>query len=81
MAMKVDFLYPFDKGFFGKTLLAGAQDNAVRNPLLKRVMPDSISDFMKHFENKMYKHSLERAPKADTYEVSEPVVMFPDMIP
>ena len=42
MAMKVDFLYPFDKGFFGKTLLAGAQDNAVQKSSLKKVMPDSI---------------------------------------
>ena len=46
MAMKVDFLYPFDKGFFGKTLLAGAQDNAVQKSSLKKVMPDSISDCM-----------------------------------
>lgn len=80
MTIKVDiFMNQFDKGFFGKKLLSYA-DKSVDSQPVKRVLPDSVSDLMKYFEQKMCKNVLERAPKMDTYEAPEDIVMFPDII-
>lgn len=67
MAPRVDFLYQFDKGFFGKTLLSTAQIKSGKNIHPTKVISDSISDFNKYFESK-FLNTLEKTPKTDAFE-------------
>lgn len=80
MSVKVDYFYPFSKGFFGKTLSAQKNNKLVNEPVLNKVKPDSISDFSKHFENKMTQHCLERAPKVDAFQIEKEPELFPNMM-
>ncbi|MCM1338699.1 MAG: hypothetical protein NC191_03410 [Muribaculaceae bacterium] len=67
MAPKVNVLYPFDKGFFGGTLMKASSSSNIRPG--KAAMLDSVSDFTKHFEDLITKQfQLEKAPKADKFE-------------
>ena len=65
MIRNVDFLYPFDKGFFGQNLL-NAKKIMPKNIIPSKFKPDSIDDFLKYFDEKMFRRaSLERTPKSD----------------
>lgn len=81
MAAKIDFLYPFDKGFFGKTMRNSTPFETAKQTAYKKVMPDTLSDFMRHFEMKMKQQTFERVPQKDTYEPLPLPKMFPDMVP
>lgn len=67
MSFKVDFLYPFDKGFFGKTLSAWSKSHAGEGIKPYKIEMSSIDDFNKHFADKFFEHRLERTPETDKY--------------
>ncbi len=69
MAPKVDFLYPFDKGFFGETLFTRTKKN-IKDFKPSKITRDSIDDFVEYFDNKLFNFSqkLERSPMTDTVE-------------
>lgn len=81
MSVKVDYFYPFSKGFFGKTLSGSKNNKLLKEPVLEKVMPDSTSDFSKHFENKIVQQYLERSPKVDVVQIEDVPELFPNMIP
>ncbi len=80
MAYKVDFLYPFDKGFFGKTL-ADSANKAVKIDNPSNLKMDSVDDLVKHFKDECIRCAFERSPKVDSFEVKpvENVIAFPNV--
>ncbi len=69
MAPKVDFLYPFDKGFFGSSLLAASKHTPSGKVQKAERLMDSVSDFTKHIEDMIIsKLKLEKSPKSDVFE-------------
>lgn len=72
MAPKIDFLYPFDKGFFGKTLLS-SKTVLPKNYRPSKLKWDSVDDIIKYFDNKMFKQRLTRSPKTDIVEIQPTV--------
>lgn len=76
MSKHINIFYQMDKGFFGKTMSAFSS-NANKTAKNVKVMPDSISDFCRHFETKVLNHKLERIPNKDTLE--REAVSIPEM--
>lgn len=63
MYTKINIFYPFDKGFFGKTL-SGSAGNAVKKvKSANSKVFDSVDDFVHHFQLEMMK---KQAPKASS---------------
>ena len=81
VASKIDYFYPFSKGFFGKTLLGQKQNVIEKKVLFMNVTHDSLSDFMKHFDDKIWKQNLERSPKTDIVKLEKIPKLFPNMVP
>lgn len=67
MAPKIDFLYPFDKGFFGKNLSA-SKSVLQKNYRPSKLKFDSIDDMTKYFDNEMFQQRLTGSPKTDIVE-------------
>lgn len=66
---KVNLFYPFDKGFFGKTLMS-PMERVIKHGKPSKVEMSSIDDFNKHFADKLFRSVLERTPKADVYDTA-----------
>lgn len=75
MTPQVDFLYPFDKGFFGKTLYKMAKENT-KDFKPSKITRDSIDDLVEYFDKKLFNYmpKLERSPRVDTVEKRTTVV-------
>ena len=80
MSYKVNIFYPFDKGFFGKTLTSSNRVSAQLESH-SNLKLDSVDDMIKHFRDECVKYACERSPKADIYEPKslENVVDFPNV--
>lgn len=81
MSYKVNIFYPFDKGFFGKTLTTNNRA-AVKLEKSSNLQLDSADDFIKHFQDSCIKRRFERSPKSDSYESKQPtkeVIDFPNI--
>lgn len=65
---KVNLFYPFDKGFFGKTLMS-PMERVIKHGKPSKVEMSSIDDFNKYFADKLFHCPLERSPKADVLDV------------
>ncbi len=77
MSKHINIFYQMDKGFFGKTMSAFSS-NASKSSKKVKTLPDSISDFCKHFETKIKNNRLERMPNNDVLE--REAVSIPDML-
>jgi len=75
MAIKLNSLNPFDRGFFGKTMAAWAKINKTRGEMLNpsNLKMSSIDDFNKHFQDKLFPMKFERAPHSDNFSKAEKV--------
>ncbi|MBD5403352.1 hypothetical protein HDR58_11235 [bacterium] len=59
-------LYPFDKGFFGKTLMECPKNN-IKISQSSKFEHDSIDDLNRHFAMQLFNRSLEKTPVVDTF--------------
>ena len=79
MAPKVDFFYPFDKGFFGKTLAQAAKQPLPEGFIPSKLKLDSIDDLVKYFDSKLFSpQPLERSPKVDKVVIKQPLAANKD---
>lgn len=77
MSYKVNIFYPFDKGFFGKTLSTFKNEGA-KITQTTELKQDSVDDMIKYFKDKCVKMSFERTPFNDSYEAPIPIGRFKD---
>ncbi len=64
---KIDIFYPFDKGFFGKTLMTPIKDGLKAAREGSKIQLDSIDDLNHYFSQKLMKSNLERVPETEKF--------------
>lgn len=71
--IKTNTLNPFDKAFFGKTMIARARDLRNRGEFLNPTIlkSDCVDDLNHFFLNKMISKTLENSPVSDSFVKTE----------
>ncbi len=64
---KIDIFYPFDKGFFGKTLMTPIKEGLKVTREGSKLQLDSIDDLNHHFALQLMKSNLERVPETEKF--------------
>lgn len=75
---KIDIFYPFDKGFFGKTLMTPIKDGLKVAREGSKIQLDSIDDLNHYFSQKLMKSNLERVPAKEEFTRSADIEQLSD---